>query len=115
MIPILQLTDPAQRQRVEQLLAALRLSSADAILQSGRRAEQSKAVRQIMPDVAKRGDAALVDSGRQFDDPSFTADRLRVTQAEMAAAAARLPAEQIAALRRSISQVREYQTHIMPT
>jgi histidinol dehydrogenase len=114
MIPVLRLIDPAQRQRVEQLLGALRLSSADAILESGQRAEQTKAVRQIMADVARRGDAALVDSAKKFDDPNFTIDQLRVTPAEMSAAAARLPAEQAAALRRSISQVREYQSHLMP-
>jgi histidinol dehydrogenase len=114
MIPLLRLIDPAHRQRVELLLAALRLSPADAILETGPRAEQSRIVRQIMADVAKRGDAALVDSARQFDDPNFAPGLLRVTPAEMAAAAARLPADQTAALRRSIRQVRQYQTHVMP-
>jgi len=114
MIPILRLNDPGQRQRVEQLLADLCVSARDAILETGRRAEQVKTVRQIMADVAGRGDAALVDSARKFDDPDFSADRLRITPAEMAAAAARLPAEQLQALRRSISQVRQYQSHILP-
>jgi histidinol dehydrogenase len=114
MIPILHLNVASERQRLEQLWAELRLNAVDAILQRGQRIEQSQAVKRIMTDVAQRGDAALVDSARQFDDPNFTAAQLRVTPKEMSDAAARLPADQLAALRRSIKQVREYQTHIMP-
>jgi histidinol dehydrogenase len=105
---------PDQSRRVEQYLAELRLNPIDAILSSGPRIEQAKAVQEIMADVARRGDAALVDSSRKFDDPNFTAAQLRVTSEEMSSAAARLPADQLAALRRSIAQVREYQAHFLP-
>jgi histidinol dehydrogenase len=114
MIPILHLNVAGERSRAERFLAELRLSPLDAILNRGRRMEQSNAVRQIMADVAQRGDVALVDSARKFDDPSFSIERLRVMPQEMAAAAARLPAAELNALRRSIQQVREYQTHFMP-
>jgi histidinol dehydrogenase len=114
MIPILHLNVPADLRRVEQLLAELRLNPLDAILERGDRIEQIRAVRQIMTDVAQRGDAALVDSSRKFDAPDFSAARLRVTTDEMSAAAAQLPKDQLAALRRSIAQVREYQSHFMP-
>jgi histidinol dehydrogenase len=114
MIPILHLNVPDQLRHAEQFLADLRLSPLDAILSGGQRIEQTKAVQAIMADVAKRGDDALVDSCRKFDDPEFTSAKLRVTPAEMAAAAGRLPAHELAALRRSIAQVREYQSHFMP-
>src|ERR1700722_3544167 len=114
MIPILRLSIDADRQRAETLVAELRLDAKAAVLNSGQRAEQAAVVRQIMADVAQRGDAALVDSSRKFDDPNFSASQLRVSPKEMADAAGRLPADELAALRRSIAQVREYQRHVMP-
>jgi histidinol dehydrogenase len=114
MIPILHLNDAPQRRQVEKLLADLRLDPKDAIAGMGERGEKLLAVRQIMADVATRGDDALVDSAQKFDDPNFSAAGLRVTPAEMEDAAARLPADELAALGRSIAQVRQYQSHIMP-
>jgi histidinol dehydrogenase len=67
-----------------------------------------------MADVAGRGDEALVESCRKFDDPNFTAEQIRVRPEEMREAAGRVTKEQSAALRRSIAQVREYQSHVMP-
>jgi histidinol dehydrogenase len=71
-------------------------------------------VMKILADVAERGDAAVVENARQFDDPDFSIGQLRVKAAEMADAAARVPANQMSAIRRSIAQVREYQAHLMP-
>jgi histidinol dehydrogenase len=73
-----------------------------------------KSVQRTLADVARRGDAAVVDQARRFDDPHFTARQLRVTPRQMAQAAARVPAAQFAALRRAIAQVRQYQRHILP-
>jgi histidinol dehydrogenase len=115
MIPVLRLNHPADLRRVESLLSELRLDAAAAILQSGQRARQAEVVRQIMADVAQRGDTALVESARKFDDSKFTIAQLRVSTQEMAEAAQRLPAELTDALRRSIAQVREYQSHVMPS
>ena len=111
MIPTLRLSDPGDRQRVRGLLRQLRLDPADIVL--GRQ-DDVAAVTTILADVAKRGDAAVVDSARQFDDPDFAADQIRVRPEEMREAASRIPAHQTAALRRSIAQVREYQSHMMP-
>src|SRR3954468_1785253 len=114
IIPILQLSDPGARTRVEALLARLRLDPADLALNRGERAAQAAAVQAILADVAQRGDDAIVDVSRKFDDPNFTADQIRIRPDEMAAGASRVPADQLAAVRRSIAQVREYQQHIMP-
>ena len=114
MIPIVQLSDAAGRQRVESLILRLRLDPRDVALSRGERAKRVAAVNTILADVAERGDAAVVDSARKFDDPTFTAAQIRVTADEMRAAGARVPAAQMAALRRSIAQVKQYQVHILP-
>jgi histidinol dehydrogenase len=113
-IPVLQLSTDADRDRVEAILRKLRLDPADLALNRGERAKQNQAVQQILADVAERGDAALVDSAKKFDDPNFTAEQIRVGPQEMRDAAQRVTGAQMAALRRSIAQVREYQSHVMP-
>lgn len=114
MIPILRIAEPAGRQRVEELLRRLRLDPVDLALGRGELRAEVDAVQKTLADVAQRGDEALVEMSRRFDDPDFTAAGLRVSADEMAASARRVPAEQMAALRRSIAQVREYQSHILP-
>jgi histidinol dehydrogenase len=114
MISVLELSRPDDQQRIEAILGALRLDPVQLATSSGGRGEQEQAVRQILSDVAARGDDAVVDSCRKFDDPEFTPAQIRVTPQEMAEAATRVPPEQLDAVRRSIAQVREYQTHVMP-
>src|SRR5665213_1456570 len=111
MIPILRLDNPQDAQRVESLLARLRLVPADVALGRGR---EVMAVNEILADVAKRGDDAVVDSSRKFDDPGFTAEQIRVKPNEMAEAASRVPASQMSAIRQAIAQVRAYQQAMMP-
>lgn len=111
LIPVLKLGGPADHRRVEALVDGLRLDPRDLFRDDDRTA----AVREILADVAERGDAAVVDSARKFDDPDFDASRIRVGREEMAAAAGRLEPELAEALRRSIRQVREYQEHILPS
>src|SRR5690606_4388196 len=96
------------------ILRRLRLDAVEMALQRGERAKMVQDVQAILADVAERGDEAIVDLARRFDDPDFSADQLRVMPEEMRAAAGRVPAELMAALRRSIAQVREYQSHVMP-
>ncbi|HEX4054996.1 MAG TPA: histidinol dehydrogenase [Tepidisphaeraceae bacterium] len=108
------LTLDKDKSRVEELLRDLALDPVALSLGTGERAKQVAAVQKILADVAQRGDDALVASSRDFDDPDFSTAQIRVTQNEMADATRRLPADQLAAIRRSISQVREYQTHVMP-
>jgi len=114
MIPILSLDNPADSQRVESYLRNLALDPVSLALGAGERAKQVAAVQQILADVAQRGDDALVENCRKFDDPNFSASQIRVTQDEMAEVAGRVPGDQLSAVRRSIAQVREYQTHLMP-
>jgi histidinol dehydrogenase len=114
MIPVLALGNPRERERIEQLLQALALDPASLALGKGDRASQMAGVMKILSDVVQRGDAAVVQNARAFDDPEFSIDQLRVKPTEMADAAARVPSQQIAAIRRSIAQVREYQAHLMP-
>lgn len=114
MIPTLRLSVEADRARIESLLTKLKLNPADIALSRGELAKQVAAVQSILGDVAERGDAAIVDSAKKFDDPNFTAEQIRVSPDEMKAAHARTPADQLAAIRRSIAQVREYQSHVMP-
>ncbi|HWE97023.1 MAG TPA: histidinol dehydrogenase [Tepidisphaeraceae bacterium] len=111
MIPTFRLDNADGRSRVEALLGKLRLMPADVALGQGK---DVAAVQEILADVARRGDAAVVDSSRKFDDPNFTIDQIRVKPEEMADAAKRIPAELMSALRRSIAQVREYQRAFMP-
>jgi histidinol dehydrogenase len=114
MLAILHPNIPAEADRIERMLGRLRLDPADVALDRGDRAAAAQAVRGILSQVLERGDEALVEVCRKFDDPNFSVDQIRVTPREMADAAGRITAEQRAALRRSIEQVREYQTHILP-
>src|ERR1700722_10716307 len=98
MIPILTLAHEGDRTRVESLLRALSLDPADLALGRGERAKQMAGVQVILADVAERGDAAVVESGRRFDDPEFTGDQLRVKPGEMAEAVARVPGNQLSAI-----------------
>ena len=114
MIPILNLADPNDQKQIEALLSRLRLDPRDVALNRGERAQAVATVTAILADVAQRGDAAVVDSSKKFDDPNFTADQIRVSKGEMEQAAARTPTDQMTALRRSIAQVKEYQVRILP-
>jgi histidinol dehydrogenase len=114
MIPVLRLSNDADRRRVESLLGRLRLDPRDLALSRGERAQRVATVQAILADVAERGDAAIVDSARKFDDPNFSAAQIRVSETEMRDAASRVPPEQLAAVRRSIAQVKQYQVHILP-
>jgi histidinol dehydrogenase len=111
-IPLLNLDK--DKQQVEAILRKLRLDPADLALSRGDLADKSAAVQKILADVQQRGDDAIVESSRKFDDPNFSVDQLRVHSNEMRDAAGRITKEQMSALKRSIAQVREYQTHIMP-
>src|SRR5580704_11142990 len=108
MIPMYDWSAASERAAVEKLLAELRLDPVQLATGRGERAQQTAAVAAILADVAERGDAALVDSARKFDDPGFTVEQIRVTPEEIYAAFSRTPEDQIKALERSIQQVQEY-------
>lgn len=108
------LTLPGGKSELDAMLRRLRLDAADLALLRGERAAMAQAVAATIADVAARGDAAIVEQARRFDDPEFSAGNIVVTRDEMAAGHARVGAELLAALRHSIRQVREYQRHILP-
>jgi histidinol dehydrogenase len=57
-----------------------------------------EAVRAIIADVAARGDQALIDYTRRFDGLELTSGTLRISDAEIDAAQAQCPPEELAAL-----------------
>ena len=61
-------------------------------------ADLREAVAAILADIRARGDAALIECTARFDHVDLTADRLRLTGAEIDAAVAAVPAELHAAL-----------------
>jgi len=114
MIPILRLDNPSEQKRVEALLKALRLDPAEVALSRGKLGEYMASVQAIVADVAQRGDEAIVEASRRFDDPDYTAQSIRVAPEAMREAAGRIPSEQRSAIRHAIAQVREYQKHMLP-
>lgn len=113
-IAILRSSESDDRRKIERLLDRLRLDPAAVTSGQGDYAGKITAVQEILDDVRRRGDDAVVDSARKFDDPNFDLHQIRVTVDEMEQAAARVPGAQLSAVRRSIAQVREYQAHFMP-
>src|SRR5436190_18370143 len=109
MIPVLSLQ--VDLEKIEQLLRSLRLDPVDTALNVGESARQTAEVQAILADVAKRGDDAVVDLARKFDDPNFSADQIRITQDQMREGAARVPADELSAIHHAITQLREYQSH----
>lgn len=112
MIPIW--SDATDRDLIERLLGKLRLDVRALLLDGGELQRENESVRRMLVDVATRGDAALIDLIHRFDDPNFDPRRLRVTKDEMRDAASRVSKELVDAIRRSIAQVRGYQTKILP-
>ncbi len=107
-LPILDYDCPDDRRRLDELVQRLR----DSASSSG---EVDAAVAQIVDDVRRQGDEAVVRYMRQWTDPDFSAERIRVTNDELAAAAQSVDGDLKTAMRRSIEHVRQYQKHIMPT
>ncbi|MEQ8813202.1 MAG: histidinol dehydrogenase [Thalassobaculum sp.] len=90
--------------RFEELVHSKRESEADV----------GDAAKAILDDVAARGDAALLDYTRRFDrfDPAATG--LAVTDAEIDAAVARVPAETRAALETAAARIEAFHARQMP-
>ena len=79
----------------QRLLDATRESAADV----------DTAVAAIIEDVARRGDAALIDHTRRFDNVELTVSGLRVTRREIAGGAAAAAPETVAALRLAAERI----------
>jgi histidinol dehydrogenase len=90
--------DPEFEQRFRALLATKREGSEDV----------DATVRTILADVAARGDAALVELSRKFDDVELDKLGLRVGDDELAAAAGACSSEALDALRLARDRIRTY-------
>ena len=89
-----------------------------AALISGARdndADVAGRVRAIIADVRARGDAALIDLGRRFDQVELTAATLRVSEAEIAAAQAACDAHALDALDIAARRIEIYHRRQVPS
>jgi len=77
-------------------------------------ADVDDAVAAIIDDVRKRGDAALIDYTERFDRARLTADTLRLSADEIAATAAKAPAETMAALRLAAGRIESFHKKQLP-
>jgi histidinol dehydrogenase len=88
----------------QRLLDATRESAADV----------DAVVAAIIEDVARRGDAALIDHTRRFDNVELTVSGLRVTRREIAGGAAAAPPETIVALRLAAERIESFHRRQLP-
>jgi histidinol dehydrogenase len=93
-------------------LDALRSEMLSAARLAGTDSEQNLKVVRILREVAERGDEAVADCTRQFDAVDLTPEAFRVSREELAAAHASFDPQLLAALRKAIENVREYQARI---
>jgi histidinol dehydrogenase len=77
-------------------------------------ADVEQAVRAIIADVAARGDAALIELTRKFDRVDLGAIGLRVTQAELDAAAAACDSAALDALKLARDRIETYHRRQLP-
>jgi histidinol dehydrogenase len=72
------------------------------------------AVAAIIEDVARRGDAALIDYTTRFDRIELTPKALRLSPDEIAAGAKAAPAETVAALRAAAARIESFHRRQLP-
>jgi histidinol dehydrogenase len=77
-------------------------------------ADVDAAVAAIVEDVARRGDAALIDHTRRFDNVELPVSRLRVTRGEIAGGAAAAPPETVAALQLAAERIESFHRRQLP-
>jgi histidinol dehydrogenase len=68
----------------------------------------------IIADVAARGDAALIEYTHRFDRMALTADRLRLSAAEIAASAEQAPSQTMAALCLAAERIESFHRRQLP-
>jgi len=77
-------------------------------------ARTQEAVRALLEDVARRGDAAVVDATRRFDGVQLEPDRLRVSREEFASARDRVAEGLQAALAAAVDRTRRFSEWLRP-
>lgn len=108
--PILDLTDKASEDDRSAFEARFAKLSSTAS-QSG---EAAAVVAEIIEQVRKRGDAAVVDYMRRWTDPHFRAESIRVAPSDLDAASQALDPRLRESILAAIENVRAYQQHILP-
>jgi histidinol dehydrogenase len=78
---------------------------------SGQEPRVESTVTAIVTDIRQRGDAALCDYSKKFDDFSLTASSMRVPAAEIRKHAESADPEMIEVLRAAIRNIREFHVH----
>src|SRR6516165_8811926 len=77
-------------------------------------ADVDSVVAAIVEDVARRGDAALIDHTRRFDNVELPVSGLRVSRREIAGGAAAAPPETVAALRLAAERIESFHRRQLP-
>ncbi|MCL3880695.1 histidinol dehydrogenase [Marivita sp. GX14005] len=90
--------------RFAELLSAKREDSADV----------DDVVAAIIADVRARGDAAVLELTARFDRLDLTAERMRISEAEIDAEIARVPETERAALEQAAERIRGYHARQIP-
>jgi histidinol dehydrogenase len=80
----------------------------------GSAADVDAVVAAIIEDVARRGDAALIDYTRRFDNVELPVSSLRLTRREIAGGAAAAPPETVAALRLAAERIESFHRRQLP-
>jgi histidinol dehydrogenase len=96
--------DPLFEADFRRLLEAKRESAADV----------DAAVTAIIEDVAQRGDAALIEYTRRFDEVDLAACGARLTRREIADGAAAAPSETVGALRMAAERIEAFHRRQLP-
>jgi histidinol dehydrogenase len=88
----------------------------EALLSAKREIEEDVAVsvRAILADVRARGDAALIELTQRFDRATVTAESLRLTDSEIAAAESRCSKQALAALGVAAKRIESYHRRQLP-
>ena len=76
------------------------------------RGDFAETVRNIVADVAQRGDAAVAEYTEKFDNVKLDASEFRISEDDLKAAHESLDAALLKSLRKSIANVRKYQSEI---
>jgi histidinol dehydrogenase len=113
---VLPLWKTAEADFVSKFCALLdRLSLEEGLRAAGAAAAEppEEAVRRMIADVRRRGDAALIEYTERFDGCRLTPSGLRVSAEEMDRAAARCPAALLDSLKLAAERVRVFQQAIL--
>jgi histidinol dehydrogenase len=95
--------------RIVDLTAALNLRHVDELLASGETEERiENAVRDIITDVRRRGDEALCEYTRRFDEFNLTPELMRVPEEHIHGYASDADDELVEILRQAANNVREF-------